>query len=247
LINQVPTGVVVTNPQAYVENECTLGIHTTLMVQAQWIDGPDFTTIRLNGQNVRAYPSLVYDAFNNNSTPESRMKGLAADAKAAHITSSRVAVVNQTPAQLMSIIASDPGMDLKWPLVCYRFKALWSIYDTDEVDNLPFVNGYFRTHPVALRGLSSFKIEWQDVNGEWHDYNNPVVGGTIPKNSDYTHPAFGGIPAEGGDNYRAVFSSTFGNEGRAWPRALKFSYHVVDPNNRLQGGRDFTQVVRLPD
>ena len=32
----------------------------------------------------------------------------------------------------------------------------------------------------------------------------------------------------------------------AWPKALKITYCVTDPNNRLQGGRWITQVVNLP-
>ncbi len=46
---------------------------------------------------------------------------------------------------------------------CYRFKALASVYDSEDLGGNFFVNGYFRLHPIALQGTSSFKIEWTDL------------------------------------------------------------------------------------
>lgn len=47
-----------------------------------------------------------------------------------------------------------------------------------------------------------------------------------------------------GDLYTAIFSY----DNRAlWPKALKITYRVTDRANQLAGGREFTQIVRLPD
>jgi len=46
------------------------------------------------------------------------------------------------------------------------------------------------------------------------------------------------------DNYCAIFS--YDVPQASWPTALRFRYHVEDPSGRLQGGRDFVQIVKLP-
>jgi hypothetical protein len=45
----------------------------------------------------------------------------------------------------------------------------------------------------------------------------------------------------GGDDYFVVFS--YFNKAN-WPKALRFTYHVA--SDRLAGGRDFVQVINLP-
>ena len=134
---------------------------------------------------------------------------------------------------------------------CYRFKALASVYDSGRsTGGNFFVNGYFRLHPIALQGTSSFKIEWTDGSvdgaGELNWFGGPLNmhgGGANPDPN--MEIAGASIPASlAGDNYDALFSYV---NRRFWPKALRITMHVVDPGTRLKGGRDFVQIVNLPN
>ncbi len=270
-LSQVPTGVYL-NPNtgypALRENECVLGIHNTLL-----LPGPaNGTTIRPSGGPVAAYSTIRVDA--------APIIAGAGESKGAHITASRFAVAALTPAQVMADIVSAGSLagtytnqaDISWQFLCYRFKALASVYDTDltaATDN-PFVNGCFRMHPIAMQGVSSFKVEWTDGSFDqrlnaisnpnygqqnWYSASPiaPLAGSpysirTYPFNSVTPDASVNQLDLSGanlnGDNYLAVFSPYNRNK---WPKALRFTYHVLDPNNRLSGGRDFVQVVKIPD
>jgi prepilin-type N-terminal cleavage/methylation domain-containing protein len=229
-IDAWPTGVLPGATPTQIENQCTLGIHTTLLMPGV-LDATNQLTVTdanvpaANKRVVKAFRSIIHDPADTIAS---------VDGKAAHITSSRVAVAATTPPQLISDLVAQ-GIDSN--RICYRFKALESIYDTDAASN-QFVNGYFRQHPIALRGVSSFKVDWQDGStGDWHWFNKPSgLPGVDVQYKPTPDPVTG-------NSYIASFTP---NNRLSWPVALRFTYHIVDPNNRLQGGRDFTQVVRLP-
>jgi type II secretory pathway pseudopilin PulG len=156
----LPTGV---SPAGTLinENECTLLRHATLM-----FPGPASGTGEIfpAGQSVMAYPGLELGMSN--------VTGI--EKVSAHITSSRYAVAAVTPADVMRLIAYErqgntspfanvvaPSGAPEYDFYTYRFRALDSVYDT-EVPTNPFVNGYFRTTPIVMRGVSSFRVEWTD-------------------------------------------------------------------------------------
>jgi hypothetical protein len=162
----------------------------------------------------------------------------------ADITQSRFNTAAITSSQVMAWIRMKAGAratvsgasTFEADHYCYRFNALPDVYSS----RISVVNGYSRMMPTALQGVSDFRIEWGEGgsgNIEWH-------GAGSPKSSTPTlnEPA----PAAGsGDDYVAIFS--FDSSRNDWPSALRVSFRLSDPNGRLQGGRVFSQVMKLPD
>jgi prepilin-type N-terminal cleavage/methylation domain-containing protein len=232
------------------ENECTLMRHTTLLFPGPW----DARGIRPAGNPVMAYASPAVD------TP---MIQANSEGKGAHITSSRFGAAAMTPGQLLQTIDAERARLNDWPEAyryTYRFRALDPVYDTDVTGN-PFVNGYFRTTPIVMRGVSSFRVDWTDgasytsgaLTGQTMWYGPTGPGNVRPfvkygSNNDTPNPSLeeyadGGLTLNAnlmGDQYIAVFNHTNRAE---WPKALRITAHVA--SDRL-GGRDFVQVVNLP-
>lgn len=221
---------------ANADKDYILARHTTLLLSPTNAANP--TQITENGYTVAAYPSVIY------SDVPSIING--AESTAAHITASRTCTAAVTPSMLMQRIMTDIAASGRssYPRyeadqLCYRFKVLPNVY-ASEVATKPLVNASFRMHPILLQGVPTFDIYWTDGttdgsgNTQWYGLNNPK-GIT---------PAEPTLANGNGDSYTAIFS--YDNKAQ-WPKALKFHYRVTDPNNRLQGGRDFVQVVKLPD
>jgi hypothetical protein len=137
------------------------------------------------------------------------------------------------------------------------------------------LNGYFRMTPIMLQGVPSFAVDWTDgatwvpTSGGgapqlvWYGMDGTPAGGTVTPATDGTY-----LPLYSGDagaktlpNDEAVYGNSdysgtttadgvtyvfYAGNKPAWPKALKITYLVTDPNNRLQGGRFVTQVVELP-
>jgi hypothetical protein len=231
--DQGPTGAIA-DPSTGLpkENEFVLGIHHTAL-----FPGPASAThlISPGGVNIPAYDTIYYD-------PGAALELItgANETFSAHITSSRFAVVAKSPSQLYSSITFPTSVNVAWDNLCYRFRTLSTVYDTEVTDN-PFVNGYFRMHPIALPGTSSFKVEWSD--GTTYSAGQPVWFSALNPNPDASLNVTDPTASLYGDIYIAAFSPA---TRAKWPKALRFTYHIVDANNRLSGGRDFTQVVPIP-
>ena len=209
------------------EYRATLMLHRTLLFPGPAVGG----VIKPAGNPVMAYGSAELGAAN--------VAGLDGSA---HITSSRWSIAAVTPGQIMQTIATERQNGVsnmpEYDFYTYRFRALDSVYDT-EVGTNPFVNGYFRTTPILMRGVTSFRVEWTDgaIDGtnqlKWY---GPLLssGGAGEAYCNST------TPNANGDHYVAIFS--YFNRPY-WPKALRISMHVA--NDRI-GGRDFTQIVNLP-
>ena len=92
----------------------------------------------------------------------------------------------------------------------------------------------------GLDGNSSPTTPTKNANGPQF----PLAMGTLPAPYIPNKIAvYGNSPASFLGPVTYVFYA--GNKA-LWPRALKITYCVTDPNNRLQGGRFVTQVVELP-
>lgn len=173
------------------------------------------------------------------------------------ITSSRCAAAGYPPTVIMnsimvSAVNSATGIrsnaTYEVDNYCYRFRALPNIWSS--VETATAVNGYFRMHPILLSGVPSFAVEWSDgstntATGALNWYGM-VDGAVVPKhgnNVSYTLIEPNPASAGGGDGYVAQFS--FDSKAQ-WPKALRFTYRVTDPQDRLAGGRTFVQVVALP-
>jgi type II secretory pathway pseudopilin PulG len=242
-----PTGLVNNNGTLVVtkESDFTLGRQVTLLVPGPAVGNK----VVMGGQNVMAYPNLD---ITTGGTANRLITGSAdAGGGTAHISASRYSVAAQSPAQVMNYLMDLRNRPVASPeaeRLTYRFRALDSVYDTEIPDN-PFVNGYFRTTPVVMRGVSSFKVEWTDgttytnpadpLFGQlvWWGPGNAYAGAdTLPSGTEQVFPGGNGD----GDHYVAIFS--YFNKGY-WPKALRISMHVA--SDRV-GGRDFVQVVELP-
>ena len=97
--------------------------------------------------------------------------------------------------------------------------------------------------------MPSFTVQWTDgtVNSSgylnWYGLGYPLASNSA--DSEYTSsPSIESLNGQDiFDPYVAVFDTT----NRAlWPKALKITYTVTDPNNELEAGRVITQVIRLP-
>jgi type II secretory pathway pseudopilin PulG len=242
LRNQPPTGLIPgagpNGTNLVKENEFTLLRHVTGLFPGPANGG----IITPAGSQVVAYPGL-----------ERAMGSLGPQGDLAHITSSRFAAAAVTSAQVMQTIIlerqGNANLVPEYEFYTYRFRALDSVYDTEVTTN-PFVNGYFRTVPIVMRGVSSFRVEWtdgsvfpsNDLRAGQLKWYGPTLPSTFvePINNTPLEPYYNSTPNANGDHYVAVFS--YYNKAY-WPKALRISMHVA--NDRL-GGRDFVQVVDLP-
>ena len=105
--------------------------------------------------------------------------------------------------------------------------------------------------------VSSAAVNWYGLDGNTGSPSPPY-----PSPANVDGPKFpstmGTLPAPPVPNQIAVpgnsgpYSSVdtayvfYAGNKALWPKALKITYAVTDPNNRLQGGRFVTQVVELP-
>jgi len=233
-VNAPPTG---TNDRDFI-----LGRHTTLLLAED--GGGTAERIASNGITVAAHGNIRLTGPGTSVDPGN-------SEPSAHISSSRVCTAALTPAQVMRNIMSEVtaaggrgvAAGARWEAdeYCFRFKTLRSPYDTEvQVSGAPsLTNGYFRMHPIMLQGTASFAVDWSD--GTTDGGGNLVFYGLgNPKADTAIEPTLASD-----DEYTAIFS--FDNRAK-WPKALRFRYRVIDLDEqpRLAGGREFTQIVRLP-
>lgn len=240
--NDQGTGVgLFDDPTGTKDQDFVLLRHATLLM------APNGATnlINVGGVNIPAY-----------ANPTRTVGPITVDGAGAEITASRVAVAAMTPGQLMQNIMQYKGTNTRFEVdnFCYRFKVLTNPYQS----NISLVNGTFRMHPILLQGDASFKVEWTDgtINTgygdgrlNWYGLGNrksvDAANGYTTALNSLTQPTLGS-----GDTYTAAFS--FDNRYRSngasnWPKALKITYRVTDPLDKLQGGREFVQVLKLPN
>lgn len=223
------------------DHDFVLGRHVTLLVAPDTVKPNRLT---MGGVNDAAYSNILY------STPA--VAPCAAEANfPADITSSRLAVADLTPQQVMEgIIVAMQVNDKLYPNdpeglfiannYCYRYAATRNAYDS----GLGIMNGYYRGTPEFLRGVASFAVDWADAtpDGElvWHGLPDAssVPAGNPAIEPDLTSPNNGL-----GDTYIATFDQS---NRSSWPAALKISYRVCDRHNLFPEGRTYTQVITLP-
>jgi prepilin-type N-terminal cleavage/methylation domain-containing protein len=105
-------------------------------------------------------------------------------------------------------------------------------------------------YPVPLPALYP-TLNWYGIDGNTTSQSvpgnpggplSPVSGGSAQLAVLGNSQSASGSPTNV-DSVTYVFYA--GNKAE-WPKALRITYCVTDPNNRLQGGRWITQVVNLP-
>jgi prepilin-type N-terminal cleavage/methylation domain-containing protein len=291
LLNQVPTGIIPDLNALHPEPDYTLGRSTMILAPQDVALGSAGSGVQCNisptGTSIPAFanqpPPLIPPISAIDYSAKNAGFSINGQTEVANITQSRVDAAATTPSEIMSYLTQALGI----PAVrsgannryeadhyCYRFAALHSPYDgTDPAGNLSLVNGYFRMHPIALQGVSSFAVDWTDgstytgtetdvITGQkvlstligatkWYGlYNDGTTVAGQSKAGVFAqyfvdHATSGAVDAtSNGDDYTAIFS--YDTPSSQWPVALRFRFHVADPSGRLANGRDFVQVVNLP-
>ena len=193
-------------------------------------------------------PGILHAAYSDPGYGTAAVTPRNSGESAADITSGRLGIAAVTPGELMLSIQTSSGRTLgtmnayEANKYCFRFKVLADVYQS-EAAAPNYANAVFRCMPILLQGCSNFAVEWTDgsVNADqtmkWYGLSTAAPAGVAPS-GDTSIETTGN-----GDLYTAVFS--YDNKAK-WPKALRVRYHMTDRNDRLNGGRDFTQVIRLP-
>ena len=237
-------------PSGGKDQEFILGRHCMLLLPNSPYSGGGVDTIIHSTAPINAYPDIVlgtqFDSGVAMGTGEN-------NSKLPRITSSRICTASMTAGQVMQAIMTGVGSPRSAPRYeadnyCYRYKTLPSVWATEQqVGGATYLpNGYFRMHPIVQQGVASFAVEWTDGTSasgssplKWYGLTNAALG-VVPKGDSAIEPSVGGS----GDDYTAIFS--FDNKSK-WPKALRVRFRVTDQNDRLQGGREFVEVLKLPD
>ncbi|HTV49036.1 MAG TPA: prepilin-type N-terminal cleavage/methylation domain-containing protein [Phycisphaerae bacterium] len=215
--------------------------------------------ILLTPQAGSYYVLKYYTDINLSNTSGITATGLDGSAGAtAYITSSRLDDATITPALIMQTIASQnnpantTGLEYIDNNYCYRFATVRTP-TASEVDagtniNIQLTNGYFRMMPILLQGVPSFAVDWTDGSStnnhlNWYGLDNTT---TSPPAQSPVQPG-----TANSDNYdSAMYAWCPGNKFNGttyqWPLALRFTYTITDPANRMAGGRIISQIIYLP-
>ncbi len=246
-------------PTAASDNGYTLGRHATLLLAED--GGGTANRITAGGITV-----IAHDDIRLSSSP---ITSLITETSSAHISSARFSAATITSGQLMQSIVNAVGTRAVGTAryeadnYCYRFKTLPNPYANANEAGITaaskLTNAYFRMHPILLPGVPDFAVEWSDGTLWAATDTDPVTSATVvaervntPRWFGRSDPKYGTTPGTdptepalaNGDDYTAQFS--YDNRSK-WPKALRIRYRVTDPNNRLSGGRDFTQIIKIPD
>ncbi|MCL2639899.1 MAG: type II secretion system GspH family protein [Phycisphaerales bacterium] len=278
-LNQVPTGIKQNPDGSLNAADMTLGrsamllfpknaalnvnIHTTTSMGAFQNDFNATSPMLAIDRN------LDYTRFVDLLQPEKSKDGSVKS----HISQSRVDVATVTASQIATFFMvhvlpyrpTEPYPRYEADRFCFRRATLRSPHD----DPSHVVTGYFRMHPIAMQGVSSFAIDWTDGKSVYAAGDRDVITGDQITNNDLrigTTKWYGlnpssspvstaknpgstldgpqsGVGSTNGDSYCAIFS--YDTPRSDWPVALRFRYHVEDPSGRLKGGRGFVQIVKL--
>jgi hypothetical protein len=189
-----------------------------------------------NGLNIPCYSSPAWVSGAGGQITASNLS-IPTESNKCHITSGRVASVNQTNEMVMrNIINNNQSAAQIAYAYCYRLRVLQDIYGNNDG---AYATNYMRMHPQLLQGCSSFGVDWTDGN-----YNNATgelawYGSGNPAPAAYSSAQPG---PQSSDDYVACFS--YFNRDK-WPKAIRISMRVTDRNQRLNGPRDFVHVIRI--
>ncbi len=236
-------------PSGGTDKDFILGRHCFLLYgMSAPLAGGTGTISGTNGDPSTNVPINTYpDVILGTTLDPAVMMGTGENNALPRITSSRLSGCSLTSAQVMQAImtgAGSPRSNARYEAhnYCYRYKTLPNIWATEQQKSgAPYLpNGYFRMHPIVLQGVGSFAIEWTDGTSgaggtNWYGLANTTMGVTTAKYD---------VGSSDGDSYTAIFS--FDNRIN-WPKALRVRFRVTDQNDRMQGGREFVEVLKLPD
>ncbi len=162
---------------------------------------------------------------------------------AADITSSRLDIATITPAAIEAAIASTPSLATIADDYCYRFASVVTpaASEVSPGTSTQLINGYFRMTPIVLPGVPSFSVDVGYMVGGVMTWYGPDA------NSVTTMTGWSSVGVPNDLGITGVNALVFDAANRQyWPTALKISYIVTDPQNRMEGGQVITQIISLP-
>ena len=168
---------------------------------------------------------------------------------AAQATSSRfdVALISQSAVEQA---AGNLALQTAADNYCYRFAAVASPQASTQGGPgsvLAALNGYFRMTPIMLQGVASFAVDvgYPNALGQLQWYGPDANSLTTNPNAA-AYPGWSAAAiSETADNYDTqtlVFTQA---NKQYWPVALKITYLVTDPNNRMSA-QTITQIINFP-
>ncbi len=199
-------------------------------------------------------PALGAYAAYSNTTFGTPASGAVAGESPTYITSSRLDIATITPAAIEAAIASAatyPTLASIADAFCYRFASVVTPAASEVAAGTPtqLINGYFRMTPIVLPGVPSFSVDvgYLNATGQLQWYGPDALAITAANNPNPTlYPSwptafYVSSDPDGGSSL--VFTQA---DRQYWPTALKITYVVTDPQNRMEGGQVITQIISLP-
>ncbi len=233
-------------PSGETAGDFYLGRHVLLLAPST---NANTVTVTINGSNYTdaAYSNIFYNGNGNSNMPQTAVAG----ERPADITSSRLDLATITPAAIeAAIVTMAPPLSATIPDdYCYRFASLVTPAASNQMTD-QLINGYFRMTPILLPGVPSFSVDVGYVNTlgvlQWYgpDYpSNNLATNPNPTLYPSWDPTLFSISADQGDIQSLVFDAA---NRPYWPTALRITYTVTDPHNRMEGGQTITQIIQLP-
>ena len=221
-------------------------------------------TPNLFGSSVYTYPVLSTSSSGTASDGSAAVTSSRLDAAydtipgAVGTTESYVGSLPNTPIASLTASLSTIANDF-----CYRFATLIApgASEISAGTSAQALNGYFRMTPIMLQGVPSFAVDWTDgaqitATGQlvWYGLDGTPNGTATTPAESYLplYSAAAGstsLPnpiAVAGTNSGDVAYVFYAGNRQYWPKAIKITYEITDPANRMEGGKWITQVVNLP-
>ena len=252
-------------PTGIAPGDFVLGRHVTLLIAGSGSTVTDAAGNLYAAYYNQQYPGLAIAYNDGSGNTGQAVQANTGESTGAFPASSRVTVAATSISQINAEISSgmagfspattyttgstSTATGVVADAFCYRYNTL-AMPNASEVTGsvMPatqLTNGYFRMTPIMMPGVPSFTVQWTDgtVNSSgflnWYGLGYPLA--LVNATSSAAIESLNGQDIF--DPYVAVFDTA---NRSLWPKALKITYTVTDPNNQLEAGRVITQVIRLP-
>jgi hypothetical protein len=174
-------------PMGVNEGDFTLGRSTMILVPSNSGSSsvsPNGTAIAAfldNPPGTPPYPLSAIDYYGNYAAAGHKLSNTPFPGETSDITQSRIDAAATSSGDIMACVQQalavsgrtttySVGLPLQNSYnrfeadhFCYRRGALSSPYDGTKFGACPqYVNGYFRTVPIVMQGVSSFAVDWTD-------------------------------------------------------------------------------------
>ena len=191
----------------------------------------------IGGYTDAAYQNITYTGTGSPAT--TAVTASSNESAAADITSSRLDVATITPGAIEAWLATQ-ALGTAADDLCYRFASVVTPAASEQTGD-QLINGYFRMTPIVLPGVPSFSVDVGYMVAGVLTWYGPDA------NSVTTIAGWSSVGVLNDLGIPGVNALVFDAANRQyWPTALKITYIVTDPQNRMEGGQVITQIISLP-